>query len=121
MQARIPILLAGAAAGVGALVLVRMVPVDASIPAGYAPVVEDARTSLLTNVDGAPGLRFERIECTADGGYVVWFHGGFPLGEDQMYIAQSAAPYAAGQWGGGVADNTGGPTGIEHAPIVACG
>ena len=47
MQVRIPILLAGATAVVAGLVLVRMVPVDAPIPADYASVVEDARTSLL--------------------------------------------------------------------------
>lgn len=120
MQVRIPILLGGAAAVVAGLVLVRMVPVDAPIPAGYASVVEDARTTLHTRIDGGPGLGFERLECTADGGYVVWFRGSFPLGGEQFFYAHSTIPYAVGNWGGDLAESLGDLSSLQHEPIVAC-
>lgn len=120
MQARIPIQLGGVTAVVAGVVLMRAVPADAPIPAGYASIVDDARTSLLT-LDGAPGLGFERLECTADGGYVVWFHGSSLLDGTRVFVADSVGPYVAGDWGGGVAELLGEDTGYAHGPIVACG
>jgi hypothetical protein len=120
MQMRIPILLAAVAAMIAAPVLVRTLAGDAPIPARLTAVVEDARTTLVTEIDLAPALRFERIDCTADGGYIVWFQGVGPFADGPAYVADSAGPYAVGRWGGGVADTIGSPTGFEHAPIVAC-
>ena len=70
------------------------------------------------HLDAAPALR-STVECTRTAD-VVWFTGVSPFAGDTVFVADSAGPYAAGHWGGGVADVIGGDTGFSHAETTGC-
>lgn len=96
-----------AVASVGlAVVLAGCVPAaDGPIPAGYEPLVDSARESVLSNYEGLPrpGLSFTGIRCYADGGLVLFFRqvGGRSHGEPAFAMGGIATDPASAGWSGG--------------------
>lgn len=123
---RTPSLLAGAiaalAVGVVAIPSLLVGP-DAPIPAGHAATVAAARTALQASIDGAGGLRFTRLVCTADGGAMVVFEiRGFLSGGGTMTALNPAAGDPVRWWGGiGTPDDLDGAAFLAAHPPADCG
>lgn len=100
---------------------------DAPIPAGYDDLVDSARRSLLSNVEGLirPSLAFTGIRCFANSGLIVVFRqvGGRSPGEPAFAMGGPDSAGNPGGWSGGF-----GQEGMEEeiefnygdVPEIAC-
>ena len=82
---------------------------DAPIPPGYLPLVESARSSVLSNYEGLirPSLAVTRITCFANRGVVILFRQvGGPTPGAPAFAMGGQDPVApeAHSWSGGYGD-----------------